>query len=161
MGADAEIAKDLSQNVFKRLWDLRANIDGASHLAAYIYIIARHLFVIHLRRLKVMSDASGELAYTVDMEETMNTELEIVCFRVLAEMRAAVQRLSTKRKLVLQLLFIKELDVSTVAVMLELAPQTVRNHKAQGIAFLREKLFDRDLVMPLSLSILLRYLEEQ
>jgi RNA polymerase sigma factor (sigma-70 family) len=161
MAADAEMAKDLSQDVFKRLWDLRGNIQSAQHLAAYIYVMARHLFLEHLRKLKVMSNAARELAYTIDMRETLNNELEIVCYRVLAEMKAAMQRLSTKRKLVLRLLYINGLDINAIALQLKLSPQTVRNHKAQATAILRERLVDRDLVMPLSLSILLRYIEEQ
>lgn len=161
MSADAETAKDLSQDVFKRLWDLRGNTNSAQHLAAYIYVMARHLFLVHLRKLKIMSNAARELAYTTGMEEAMNNELEIVCHRVLAEMKVAMQGLSAKRKLVLRLLYIKELDINAVAQLLKLSPQTVRNHKAQATAFLREKLFDRDLLMPLSLSILLRYIEEQ
>jgi RNA polymerase sigma-70 factor (ECF subfamily) len=161
MSADAEAAKDLSQDVFKRLWDLRRNINSAQHLAAYIYVMARHLFLEQLRKLKVMSHAARELAYTAAMEENMNSELEIVCHRVLAEMKTAMQKLSAKRKLVLRLLYIKGLDINAVAQQLRLSPQTVRNHKAQATAILREKLFDRDLVMPLSLSILLRYIEEQ
>jgi len=160
MAADAVIAKDLSQDSFKRLWDLRVNIHSSQQLGAYIYVIARHLFVGQLRSLNLVSDAADEPAYARGRDEIMNSELEIVCHRVLAEMKAAMESLSAKRRLVLHLLFIRKLDVSTVAVMLELSPQTVRNHKAQAIAFLREKIFDRDLVMPLSLSILLRYAEE-
>lgn len=161
MAADAETAKDLSQDVFKRLWDLKGNINSAQHLAAYIYVMARHLFLEHLRRLKIMSNAARDLAYAASMEAGMNRELEIVCHRVLAEMKNAMQRLSAKRKLVLRLLYIKELDINAVAELLKLSPQTVRNHKAQATAFLRAKLYDRDLVMPLSLTILLRYIEEQ
>lgn len=161
MAAGAETAKELTQDVFKRLWDLRGNINSAQHLAAYIYVMARHLFREHLRRLKVMSNAAKDLVHTTSMDVSMNKELEIVCHRVLVEVKNAVQRLSAKRKLVLRLLYIKELDIDSIAEMLKLSPQTVRNHKAQATAFLREKLYDRDLVMPLSLSILLRYIEEQ
>jgi RNA polymerase sigma-70 factor (ECF subfamily) len=160
MAADAVIANDLSQDSFKRLWDLRVNIHSSQQLGAYIYVIARHLFVGQLRSLNVVSDVGGEPAYG-GRDEIVNSELEAVCHRELAEMKTAMESLSAKRRLVLHLLFIRNLDVSTVAVMLELSPQTVRNHKAQAIAFLREKIFDRDLVMPLSLSILLRYAEEQ
>ncbi len=58
------------------------------------------------------------------------------------------------------LLYLRGLDVPAVAKLLNLSPQTVRNHKAQATAFLRDRLYDRDLLMPLILSILLRYLEE-
>jgi RNA polymerase sigma factor (sigma-70 family) len=160
MAADAETARELSQDVFKRLWDLRANVHSPQQLAAYVYVMARHLFLQHLRKLNVAANTAQELAYTAEMQEAMNNELQIVCHRVLAELRLAMQRLSTKRKLVLQLLYIKELDINAIAQLLKLSPQTVRNHKAQATAFLRERLFDRDLVMNLSLSILLRYSEE-
>ena len=161
MAADAETAKDLSQDVFKRLWDLRGNINSAQHLAAYIFVMARHLFLEHLRKLKIRSNAVRDIAYSTSMEANMNKELEIVCHRVLMGMKLAMQQLSAKRKLVLQLLYVKELDINAVAELLKLSPQTVRNHKAQATAFLRERLYDRDLVMPLSLSILLRYIEAQ
>lgn len=152
MAPDAGMAKALSEDVFKRAWDLRGNIGSAQQLAVYIYVIARHLFLAELRRLNM---SPGNL------EECTNSELEIVCHRVLAELTMAMKRLSAKRKLVLRLLYVKELDINTVAQQLKLSPQTVRNHKAQATAKLREKLFDRELVMPLSLSILLRYIEEQ
>jgi RNA polymerase sigma factor (sigma-70 family) len=161
MASDGEIAKDLSQDTFKRLWDLRGNIRSAQHLAAYIYVMARHLFLAHLRKLQTRSDAAKDLAYAASLEENMNEELEIVCQRVLVETKTAIQGMSAKRKLVLRLLFVRELDINTVAQMLKLSPQTVRNHKAQAMAFLRGRLYDRELVMPLSLSILLHYIEEQ
>jgi RNA polymerase sigma factor (sigma-70 family) len=161
MSADAETAKDLTQDVFKRLWDLKGNISNAQHLGAYIYVMARHLFLEHVRKLKIRTNAEKDLSYTASMEPTVNNELEIVCHRVLSDMKSAIGRLSAKRKLVLRLLYIKELDINAVAQMLKLSPQTVRNHKAQATAILREKLYDRDLVMPLTLSILLRYVEEQ
>src|SRR5690348_12193458 len=57
MAADAVIAKDLSQDAFKRLWDLRVNIDSSRQLGAYIYVIARHLFVGQLRTPEWVSTA--------------------------------------------------------------------------------------------------------
>jgi len=159
MPADAAMAKALSQDVFKRLWDLRGNVHSAQHLAAYIYVITRHLFLAQQRRLKTLSPTAGEEGYVAG--DTTNKELEIVCHRVLAELTVAMKRLSAKRRLVLRLLYVKELDINSIAQQLKLSPQTVRNHKAQATAILREKLFDRELVMPLSLSILLRYVEEQ
>src|ERR1700744_2845771 len=69
MGADGDLARDLSQDVFKRLWDLRRNLDGAQHLAAWLYVIARHLFSEHVRKVKVVANwAQKDLTYSTSME---------------------------------------------------------------------------------------------
>ena len=155
MGASRELARDLSKDVFKRLWDLRDNLESSKHLAAYIYVMARHIFLEHLRKMKIATNN------TADPDEEINKELELVCQRVLVETKAAMKTLSPKRRLVLHLLYIRGLDVKTVATQLRLSPQTVRNHKAQAATFLRAKLYDRELLMPLMMTILLRWFEEQ
>jgi RNA polymerase sigma factor (sigma-70 family) len=160
MGADAELAKDLSQDVFKRLWDLRTTVSSAQHLGAYIYVMARHLFLDYARKLQRMSTMNRDLAYSARLEAGANKELEIVCQRVLHEMKMAMKGLTTQRRLVLRLLYIQELEVPAVAEMLGVSPQTVRNTKAQATNFLRRKLYDRDLLMGMSLRVLLQYMED-
>jgi RNA polymerase sigma factor (sigma-70 family) len=161
MGADAELAKDLSQDVFKRLWDLRGMVSSAQHVGAYIYVMARHLFLDYARKLQRMSTLNRELAYAARLEAGANQELEIVCQRVLNEMKVAMRGLTAQRRLVLKLLYVQEMEVPAVAEMLGISPQTVRNTKAQATNFLRRKLYDRDLLMSISLKILLHYMEEQ
>jgi RNA polymerase sigma factor (sigma-70 family) len=161
MGADAELAKDLSQDVFKRVWDLRTTMSTSQHLAAYLYVMARHLFLDYARKLQRMSTLNRELAYAARLEAGANKELEIVCQRVLHEMKAAMRGLTAQRRLVLKMLYVQGLEVPVVAEMLGLSPQTVRNTKAQATNFLRRKLYDRDLLMGLNLRILLQYMEEQ
>jgi RNA polymerase sigma factor (sigma-70 family) len=161
MGADAELAKNLSQDVFKRLWDVHGVMNSAQHLGAYLYVMARHLFLDYARKLQRMSTITQDLAYAARLEAGANKDLEIVCQRVLDELKIAVKGLTEQRRLVLRLLYINGLDVLTVAEMLHLSPQTVRNTKSQATDFLRRKLYDRDLLMSQPLRILLSYLEEQ
>jgi RNA polymerase sigma factor (sigma-70 family) len=161
MGADAELAKDLSQDVFKRLWDLHGILQSAQHVGAYIYVMARHLFLDYARKLQRMTTLNRELTYAARLEAGANKELEIVCQRVLNEMKVAMRALTAQRRLVLKLLYVQELEVPAVAEMLGISPQTVRNTKAQATNFLRRKLYDRDLLMSLSLKILLHYMEEE
>jgi RNA polymerase sigma-19 factor, ECF subfamily len=160
MGADAELAKDLSQDVFKRLWDLRGTVNSAQHVGAYIYVMARHIFLDYARKLQRMTTLNRDLAYAARLEAGANEELEIICQRVLNEMKVAMRGLTAQRRLVLKLLYVQELEVPVVAEMLGISPQTVRNTKAQATNFLRRKLYDRDLLMSLSLKILLHYMEE-
>jgi RNA polymerase sigma-70 factor (ECF subfamily) len=160
MGAEAELAKGLSQDVFKQLWDLRASMTSAPHLAAYIYVMARYLFVDYARKLQRMPAYSRDLAYAARLEAGANKELELICQRVLNELRLAMKGLTDQRRLVLKLLYVQGLEVPAVAELLNVSPQTVRNTKSQATNFLRRKLYDRDLLMSLSLPGLLAYMEE-
>jgi len=160
MGADAELAKGLSQDVFKRLWDLSNSMTSARHLGAYMYVMARYLFVDYARRLQRMPMYNRDLAYAARMEAGANKELDLICVRVLNEMRQAMKGLTMQRRLVLKLLYVQGLEVPVVAQMLILSPQTVRNTKSQATNFLRRKLYDRDLLVSLSLPSLIAYMEE-
>ena len=160
MGADAELAKALSQDVFKRLWDLHGSMSSAHHLGAYLYVMARHLFLDCARKLQRMPAFNRDMAYAARLEAGANKELDLICVRVLNELRLAMKGLTAQRRLVLKLLYVQGLEVPAVAEMLNLSPQTVRNTKSQATNFLRRKLYDRDLLMSLSLSSLLTYMEE-
>jgi RNA polymerase sigma factor (sigma-70 family) len=161
MGADAELAKDLSQDVFKRLWDLRGSISSAPHLGAYLYVMARHLFLDCARKLQRMVVFNRDLAYAARLEAGANKELDFICQRVLNELKTAMKGLTEQRRLVLKLLYVRGLDVPAVAEMLNISPQTVRNTKSQAVNLLRRKLYDRDLLMSLNLSSLLLYMVEE
>ena len=160
MGADAELAKALSQDAFKRLWDLHGCMDSAQHLGAYMYVMARHLFLDYARKLQRMPVFNRDMAYAARLEVGANKELELICQRVLNELKIAMKGLTMQRRLVLKLLYVQGLEVPTVAEMLNVSPQTVRNTKSQATNFLRRKLYDRDLLMSLSMASLLTYMEE-
>ena len=115
LGADGDLAKDLSQEVFKGLWDLRGEFNGVQHLAAYLYVMATHLLLEHLHMSKIVFHGSRNLALAATVEAGRNKELEIVCRRVVIEMKAAMQRLSAMRRLALKLLYIKGLDFVSIA----------------------------------------------
>lgn len=140
MGADEELCKDLTQDAFKRLWKMRDNLKSARHLAGYLYVMARNLYLEHLRKLKVRVHAARELAYTTVQEVAKEEDLELVRQGAMAAMEAAMRGLSVQRRLVLQLLYIKGLDVKMVARLLNLSEQTVRNHKAQATAYLKKNI---------------------
>ena len=160
MGADAELAKGLTQDVFKRLWDLHASMNSAQHLGAYVYVMARHLFLDYARKLQRMPTLNRDLAYAARLEAGANKELDLICQRALNELKTAMKGLTVQRRLLLKLLYVQGLEVPTVAEMLNVSPQTVRNTKSQATNFLRRKLYDRDLLMSISLSSLLAYMEE-
>jgi len=153
LGADKQLARILSQDVFKRLWDVHGTFKNAKQLAAYVYVMARHRYLDELRLGKIALDARRE--------DGREKELELICRQVLREIERAVKDLSPQRKRVLRLLYIERLDVPTIARQLLLSPQTVYNTKAKAMEFLRKRLSDRDLVLPDLLPVFLRCFDVQ
>lgn len=49
-----ELARDLSQDIFLRLWENRERLSGVQHPDSYLYILSRNLVMDHLRK-KVFS----------------------------------------------------------------------------------------------------------
>jgi|SRR6185312_2490711 len=138
LSGDRELASDLSQEVFKSLWDYRRQLKDARHLRAYIYFVARGHFLSHLRAQRTGEHARDELAFLSEPDEP-SIELTIITEEAFAELEAALRQLSPQRRKVIQLRYFEGLDVRTIAVRLRIAPQTVRNHISQAIEFLREK----------------------
>ena len=160
LGADKELAQDLCQDVFKRLWFLRSVLKNARDLEALLFLMARYRYFDELRRVKTdMNARRSQAACSMREDEGRGKELESVCRKLLGEMERALSDLSPQRKRVLQLLYIDGLDVDSVARLLGLRPQTVRNTKTDALDFLRKRLSDRDLVSAGLLPVFLHYLE--
>src|SRR5262249_54640560 len=83
-----------------------------------------------------------------------SVELAVIREQVYATVRDALMKLPSQQKVVMELLMLRGLDVKSVAKLMRLAPQTVRNHKTQALLFLRKELYGRDLSMVVLLILL-------
>jgi RNA polymerase sigma factor (sigma-70 family) len=157
---DERISKEVTQQVFKQLWEIKHSIKSSAHLALYPYLMARDLCIQYMRDEKPGFDTPKEPAYVEKQQEVMNQELDLAASHLLVAYDAAWKMLSPMRRVVLRLLYVDGHNTATVARMLGLSRQTVRNTKSQALAFLRGKLYDNDLLMPLLLTALLLYIDE-
>lgn len=160
MSGSEELAKEITQEVFKRAWDLRNGMNNVKDLRDYLDYIPEVLVIQHVRRERTAFNVAQDLAYLAQQQERMNKDAEIGSNQVLVAMDDAMRKLSPTRRLVLYMLFIKGYETATVARMLNISPQTVRNTKTQALAFLRAELYSRDLFMPLILVALLLYIDQ-
>lgn len=133
-----DLAGDLTQEVFKSLWDYRSELSDARHLRSYLFFMARCHFLEHLRKVRAVEDAREELVFLAEETEP-SIELTIVTEEAFAELEAALRLLSPQRRVVMQLRYFEGLDIRAIAARLDIAPQTVRNHISQAIEFLRLK----------------------
>ena len=135
---DDELAKDLTQEVFQKAWDRRANFNDEKHLSNYLFRVAGCLFLMHERERRKAVAAVSELRRVVQQDQDA-VNANLVREEVFAAVQDALMKLPPQQKKVMELM-IGGLDVKAVAKVLQLAPQTVRNHRAQALIFLRKEL---------------------
>lgn len=158
MSGSEALAKEITQEAFKRAWDLRNGMNNVKDLRDYLDYISEELVIQHVRKERTAFNVAQDLAFLAQRQE--GKDAEIGSNQVLAAMDDAMRKLSPMRRLVLYLLFIKGYETAAVARMLSISPQTVRNTKTQALAFLRAELYSRDLFMPLILVALLLYIDQ-
>lgn len=154
LSGDEALAKDLTQDVFKNLWHRRTSLRDETHLINYLFFMARSCFRQHQRRKRIAGKAEYELSRTTEPNEE-SIELTLVTAEVFAAVQSAMMKLPPQQKMVMELLLLGGQDVGAVAKRMQLAPQTVRNHKSQAIRFLRTQLYSRRLSLAAHLVILL------
>ncbi|HEY4338275.1 MAG TPA: sigma-70 family RNA polymerase sigma factor [Puia sp.] len=154
LSGDEAVAKDLTQEVFHNLWNRRAHLNNEEHLRNYLFRTARYFFLMYQRGRRKAAAAEDDLRRATAATDD-SIELILVRERAFAVVRDTMMKLPPQQKMVMELLMLKGLDVKAVAQRLQLAPQTVRNHKSQALLFLRKELCGRDLSLLLTAEVIL------
>ena len=135
MGKDLTLAEDLAQEAFIILFENKAKIANEQHLLGFLHRTARNAFIRHLRRAKACRKVGGP-PYSGDFLDVSNPGTDEIPDALLA----ALECLSPRRKLIVEMRFFKECDVKTIASRLRISEQTVRNTLTQSLAFLHDEI---------------------
>ena len=134
---NTELSKDLSTQTFISLWEYRSKLKDREHLRRYLFAMAHIHFVQGLKTTKTEDEAGRAYASGSDTAGGDSWELVESFFDAL---EGAIKKLPPKQKLVVELLYFKEIDVRSIAKVLDISEQTVRNHKSEALKFLRKEL---------------------
>ncbi|WP_455621076.1 RNA polymerase sigma factor [Parabacteroides sp.] len=133
---DRNLAEDIIQQVFLRLWEQRTRLLVRVNLGNYLYTITKNLV------LKTIQERNKEVlqAYEVDfvmnishgnMTEKVRSEKEI------EELYEAIDKLPEQKKAVCRLKLEEELSNQQISDKLGISVKTVKSHYNQAIRFLR------------------------
>jgi RNA polymerase sigma factor (sigma-70 family) len=143
-----DVAEDLLQETFLRLARASAGLAEDTNLRAWLFTVARNLYVSH-RRWEVL-DVSRWLASVDDAQVPSGApgpEAETESARAIARIEAAINGLSASSREVLILVCIEGLGQEEVAAILGLRYDALRQRLARARAELAEKLAQRREVM--------------
>ena len=142
-------AKDLTQEVFFKLWKVRYKLEITDSLKNYLYAIARNTFIDYVRKKvnqKVFETLNDEL-YISD-QELADEDRDL-----LEELLSLADQMPEKRKEVFKLRWIDGLSRKDIAEQMNISVVTVDIHIRKAVDFLKEKAKSNKLMSILSLFV--------
>jgi RNA polymerase sigma-70 factor (ECF subfamily) len=133
-----EIAEDIVQSTFVKVWENREKLSVEKPLDAQVYVIARNLLLNQIRRTKTEQRVFEQLAYR---ENTVRDAIHEVSYRETLNLyEQAINRLPPKRRQIYRLSYLQGLSIKEIAELLSISCNTVENHLAKANRFIRENL---------------------
>jgi RNA polymerase sigma-70 factor (family 1) len=136
---DAEAAKDLTQEIFARLWVKREQLKGVYHFKGFLTTMALNLIRNELRKKVLdLTNAAFLMNY---FEESASAPDKIMEFKEFQWMiQEAVDRLPPQLNRSFVLSRMAGMSHAEIARQMELSPLTVKSHIARALTFIRSYL---------------------
>ncbi len=130
-----EVAEDIVQDVFVKVWETREKLRDVDNLSAYLYQMVRFKCFNHLRAEKIRQDATRSFTEEMDVVE-MNEYIREETFRIVMHV---VDELPTGSRNVFSRA-IQGYSAKEIADELGITIETVKKQKQNARRVLKEKL---------------------
>lgn len=139
LSRDADLAEDLTQQVFLKLFDKVKQFRGQSEFSTWLHRVVVNAFLDHKRRKRPdydLEDAASAPALQHDAPQ----ERRLARKELSEKVRRGLQMLSVKLRTPLVLRYLGGLSYQEIAQVLDLSPGTVASRISRGHARLAEVL---------------------
>jgi RNA polymerase sigma-70 factor (ECF subfamily) len=144
---DADAVDDLAQETFLRVFRALPHFDRRARLSTWIYTVAHHVAIDHLRKrgrnvdeATLVDDEGDNVLDRLPAEAVLDPEETLASRQLTGLVRAAVAMLPEKYRLPLVYIAIDGLDYDTVAKMLGAPVGTIKTLVFRGKQMLRKQL---------------------
>ena len=154
-----ELAEELLQNLFLKIWEQRGKIDTNQPLNAFLYKVAQNLAYDFFR--KVSRDKKMQehlIAATITSYEPI--EKHIFSKENLAELTKAISLLPPQQQKVFTLCKLEDKSYEEAGRILNITPGTINNHMHRANLFLKEY-FSRQSRSGVAVALLMSLLSKE
>lgn len=135
MTSSDEVAQDIVQDVFMNIWSNRENLVDVDNPSAYFFTVVYRRVYHHYRKV---AQEKKLLQIAPQINESVNTTEEMILAHESNELISqAVAKLPPQQQLVFKLSRQEGFSREDVARQLRISPNTVKNHLADAIKFIR------------------------
>lgn len=133
---DAEQAKDLTQEIFARLWTRREKLSEVYHFKGFLTTMALNLIRNHLQK-KVLDPANEDYLVSYFRENALSPDREMEFKELQTIIQEAVDHLPPQLNRSFVLSRMAGLSHAEIAQQMKLSPLTVKSHIARSLTFIR------------------------
>jgi RNA polymerase sigma factor (sigma-70 family) len=130
-----DMAKELTQQCFIRLWEFRHTLSESHPLEIQIFIIARSLLINHIRKEATGNKLKAAYAQSAGSQELVpdsSSRLEII-----TEVRSLIETLPPMRKKILVLKAFHGFSNREIATEMNISLKTVEDHVTKAFRHLK------------------------
>lgn len=132
-----EMAQDLSQEVFVRLWEQRSKLPDVTNIYAYLYTITRNLVTDFLRK-KVFQDSNKPFLVSYYQHNDADPFSSLELREQKEKLKVAIDQLPLQLKQVVTLAYFEGRSHKEIAAVLQITPASSRIYLVRAIAMLRK-----------------------
>ena len=134
-----EMAQDIVQNIFLKLWNERVQLTAINNFSAYIFRMAQNQAINAFKRMAHETIILSKLQKEVDVFGN-NAEENMEYKEVQNELHNALKKLPPQQNLVFKLSREQGLKHHEIAHLLKISPYTVKNHLVVALRTVGEHL---------------------
>lgn len=134
-----EVAEELTQEVFVRLWNARENIDVSKNGTSYLYTIAKNLSLNYLRAQTKEATLKNEL-WQRSKRFNSTPEEHIVFKEYMTIFNTILEELPQKKRMIYTMSKQDGKSHDEIAAKLGLSKKTVKNNLSQTLRLIRNRL---------------------
>ena len=139
MTQSEDLAQDVTQNVFLKVWETRATLNPEKNFAAYINVICRNAIFDIFKKATLEETAKKELQQFAEVLENDGEEDDFYeTYKNLLD--EAIAALPPQRRVVFELCKLQEKTYDEVASRMNISRSTVQDHIVKANKFIREYL---------------------
>ena len=131
-----EMAQDLAQEVFVRLWEHRGKLNEVTNIYAWLYTITRNLVTDFLRK-KVFQDSNKAFLVSYYQHNDADPFSKLELREQKEKLREAIDQLPLQLKQVVTLAYFEGRSHKEIASVLQITPASSRIYLVRAIAMLR------------------------
>ncbi|MGL5273811.1 MAG: RNA polymerase sigma factor [Phocaeicola sp.] len=136
-----EIAKDIVQETFIKIWTNRRNINVNLSFKSYLFTISYHLVLKELKRRINHPQMENYMEYCNELQVADSmTDTQCSFDTFLAELEKAKTKLSPRQHQIFEMNKEYNLSISEIAQELSLTEQSVRNQLSTSLKIIRKEL---------------------
>ena len=134
-----EDSEELLQEIFLKIWEIRATLDDTKNIRSLLFKICIHLIYDLIRR-KNIEQAYLAFAGLTDQSNVDSTWHEVIYHEMLSKLNELVDNMPDQRRLIFRLSKEEGLTNDEIALQLQLSKRTVENQLYRAVSFLKQRI---------------------